>query len=209
MLAFLFGSNQSKKVPQPQCGGKNRTQNNRVCSNYMSSEPGIYQLENFHQRGINPANSCLPGFNPHDGFGIPQGATDVSSRLRHEQKLTQMREINQFGSLPLPTIPNVSKGCHFVDTETALLQGQITYKDNSCIPRDTNYHPNRSFQIFDGLCYNPNDHAVEPFLRTGIDTRHDRHRRQCGKRGSCRCPCSGTCYKCKQGMCGCGLTCKC
>ena len=182
MLSYLFGTDKKNRVPQPKCGGKNKTQNNRVCSNYMASEPGIYQLENFHTRGVNPQNSCLPGFNPSDGVGMPQAATDVSSRLRHEQKLTNMREINQFGALPMLSIPNVSKGCHDVDTETKLLQGQITYKDNSCIPRETNYHPNRTFQIFDGLNYNPNDHAVEPFLRSGIATRFDSHRRQCGRK---------------------------
>lgn len=183
MLAYLFGTNDKSRIAQPKARGKGNTQNNRECANYMSAEPGIYQLENFHSRGVNPANSCLPGYNPRDGYGLPQTATDASSRLRHEQKLTNLREINQYGALPMLSIPDVSKGCQNVDVETALIQGQITYKDNANIPRETNFY-NRSFQIFDGLGYKPNDYAVEPFLRGGSDTRFTSQRRQGGHRGT-------------------------
>lgn len=206
MLSFLFGS-KNQTSNKPRHSGRNQTRAANQCANYMSKEPGIYQLENFYNRGVNPQNSCLPGFNPTDGYGIPQNATDVSSQLRHVNTLTNLKEINQFGALPLPSIPNVSRGCHAVDTESALIQGKITYKEQSCIPRETNFHPERSFQIFDSLCYNPNEHAVEPFRRGGVDTRHDSHRRQCGNRGYCRCP--NKCQKCRAGVCGCGVVCKC
>lgn len=201
MLSFLGLGKKPAAVPKLKAKDKNnRTQLNRVCVGYNSSLPGVYQLENFHNRGVNPQNSCLPGFYPADGIGVPQNASDVSSQLRHEQKLTNLREINQVGQLPFLTIPDVSRGCHDVSAETSLIQGEYTNKSNACIPRDSNYIPGRRFEIFDNICYQPNDHAVEPFRRAGVDTRHDRARFYCGpRRSSCRC--TRQCVKCR-GNCG-------
>lgn len=166
MLSWLFGKNGDPNFVQ----GKSKKNCYCNCKDPGTGIPGAYQLQNYHNLGLNPQASCLPGYLPRDGYGIPATGIDVSSNLE-SYKLTNMREINQFGQLPLPTIPDLSKGCYNVGAETALFQGRNGFTRKSELPKDVAYYK-RSFQVFDSLHYNPENYAVEPFPRIGSDTRY-------------------------------------
>ncbi len=109
-----------------------------------------------------------------DGVFVPSEKIDTYSELV-QQELIKSREKNQFGQLPLPTLPpryNVSRGD--VDVEDGIRNILETNK-NSCNPRESDFQQ-RVFTIFNdsiGIETPMAIKSVENYQRAGVSSRFE------------------------------------
>lgn len=143
------------------------------CKANTARRPLKYAVTDFHSLGTNPIAISSPWVGaPDDGPGISRCAIDTDSHLRNDSKLTNINLRQPLPCFPIQS-PFLGRGCHDPDVEMAL-RGKDTYADKSCLPKSSNFHPDRSFQIFDHLGYDPQreKHVVFPYNQSGLGTRH-------------------------------------
>lgn len=139
-------------------------------SNTQRAEFG-FRIENFRKKKCNPRDLCYPGYLPRDGEGFAQCDIDTDTDLRYS-RLTRVGNPQQLRGLPIH-VPFMGNGCLDTDTESQL-RSVDTFTSNVCQPRDSSFH-NRTFDIFDHMCFNPNavKNTVWDGSVIGEDTRND------------------------------------
>lgn len=120
----------------------------------QSTKPIKYITRDFRTLGLNPQSVCYPGFLAQDGVGIPDMGIDSDSHLRIEKPLPRCADVQQLPALQKPTKPFMGRGCGEPGIENDLRAGLFNRPNKSCQPKGTDFEQ-RSFQIFDHLCYDP------------------------------------------------------
>lgn len=153
---------------------------------FDSKKPFKWQTYNYHPFGCKVESTCYPGQLYWDGYGVGGCNIDEDSKVNRNPgfQATHLRVHQELPTLPI-NIPRV-RGYFNSDIESNL-RYEATFNKKQCTgTTEKSFIPN-SFQIFDHLCYNPQEityiQETETFnkcfpnakfwARGGEDTRHD------------------------------------
>ncbi len=174
--------NELSKLSEDQCYIDRR--------DFDSRKPFQWRTYHHHPYGCKVQSTCYPGQFYRDGYGIGGCNVDDDSRVNRNPGW-QMTNPNVHQELPPCPInlPHI-RGWHDADTESNL-RAEPTFNKKQCTNTSEQSFNDKTFQIFDGLCYDPNDpdyiipedsfNKCFPNARFykfgGEDTRHDRQER--------------------------------
>lgn len=137
-----------------------------------SDKPLRYYTTSFYQIGDNFTRGIM---NDSD-YGAPGTTVDIGTKIR-DSSITKDRYRHGRGQLPMSTTASYlnAQGDTYIE-DMNLRNGPLRAK-NSCQPRDNKFYE-RSFYIFDGMPYVPNQDPDTfaqrcPSYRQGIDTRQN------------------------------------
>ena len=154
---------------------------------YDSRRPFQWQTYHYHPYGSKVVATCYPGQHYKDGYGPGSQNIDADSHVKiHPGNVLTNPNVRQ--NLPALHVqmPRV-RGYFDADTDSNL-RPETTYSFAPCnATSEKSFNPYR-FQMFDHLCYNPQDpmyiipedtfNQTYPnarfYHRAGEDTRHDR-----------------------------------
>lgn len=159
---------------------------------YDSRKPFKWRTFHHHPYGCKVESTCYPGQFYWDGYGIGGCNVDEDSRVNRNPGY-QMTNPNVHQELP-PCPINLPRIRGWFDSDTeSNLRWEPNFNNKQCLADTTTEvsFNSRRFQIFDNLCYDPQDptHIIEPdsfskcfenarfYTRGGEDTRHDRQER--------------------------------
>ena len=154
-----------------------------------SRRPFKWQTYHYHPYGSKVESTCYPGQFYNDGH---VGGSNVESESKVTRfpgyKMTNPNVHQELPMLPIQ-IPRL-RGYFNSDTESNL-RWEANFNNKQCLSDTTNevsFNKYR-FQIFDGLCYNPQENRIPEdthnkcfknarfWHRAGEDTRHNRQTR--------------------------------
>lgn len=153
-----------------------------------STRPFALTVWHHHPYGSRVQATCYPGQFYWDGHVGGCNVDEESKVSRHPGfEMTKDKDHHQLPMYPIQ-MPRV-KGWHDADTESSL-RFELDGKKCSKTVTEQSFNPKR-FQIFDGLCYDPQDprfiipedsfngcfNGAKYFHFGGEDTRHDRQER--------------------------------
>lgn len=154
---------------------------------YDSRKPFKWRTYHHHPYGCKVQSTCYPGQFYKDGYGIGACNVDEDSRVNRNPGW-QMTNPNVHQELPPCPIqlPHI-RGWHDADTESNL-RAEATFNKKQCTATSEQSFNDKTFQVFDHLCYDPQEtQYIIPedthnkcfpnarfWHRSGEDTRHDR-----------------------------------
>lgn len=121
-----------------------------------SRRPFKWVTYHHHPYGCKPEATCYPGQLYWDGYGVGGCNIDDDSKVNRNPgyQATNLRVHQELPTLPV-NIPRV-RGWYNSDVESSL-RFEPNFDDKSCITvTEKSFIPN-TFQVFDHLCYNPQD----------------------------------------------------
>lgn len=155
-----------------------------------SKKPFKWRTYHHHPYGCKVESTCYPGQYYWDGYGVSGCNIDEESRVnRHPgYQATNLNVHQELPTLPV-NLPRV-RGYYNADTESNL-RSEANFNNKQCNNTTEKSCIPYTFQVFDHLCYNPQDpdHIDEATVfskcfpnakfwsRGGSDTRHDRQER--------------------------------
>lgn len=171
--------NELTKLSEDQCYLSRRDHDSR--------KPFKWRTYHHHPYGCKVESTCYPGQFYWDGYGAGGCNIDDESRVNRNPgyEATNLNVHQELPTMPIQ-MPRV-RGYFDSDTESNL-RFEATYNKKQCTATtEKSFNPYR-FQIFDHLCFNPQDpkyiQETDSFngcfpnakfwMRGGEDTRHDR-----------------------------------
>lgn len=156
---------------------------------YDSRKPFKWRTYHHHPYGCKVQSTCYPGQFYKDGYGIGGCNVDDDSRVNRNPgwQMTNPNVHQELPTLPI-NLPHI-RGWHDADTESSL-RWEANFNNKPCLADttiETSFN-SKTFQIFDHLCYNPQEvEYIVPedtfnkcfkgarfYKFGGEDTRHDR-----------------------------------
>ena len=146
-LTKFCKQNELGKLREDQCYIDRRDEDSR--------KPFALTTYHYHPYGSKVRSTCYPGQFYNDGH-ISGANVDADSKVSRNPGF-EMTNPNVHQELPmLPVqLPQV-KGWHNADTESSL-RSEIVYKDPACRSTSEKSLIPYQFEVFDGLCYNPQE----------------------------------------------------